>query len=90
VPRFSPPVRARALELGLAEEDDLVMDQGGSDAFLPTAALDRERMLALKKSMVRRFYLRPSWIARRIAGVRSPGELVRQAREGVALLARNL
>jgi radical SAM superfamily enzyme YgiQ (UPF0313 family) len=90
VPRFSTPFRARALELGLAEEDDLVMDQGGSDAFLPTAALDRERMLALKKSMVRRFYLRPSWIARRIAGVRSPGELVRQAREGVALLARNL
>jgi hypothetical protein len=90
VPRFSTPFRARALELGLAGEDDLVMDQGGAQAFLETAALDRSGMLALKKSMVRRFYLRPAWIARRIAGVRSAGELARQAREGLALVARNL
>ncbi|MFN0006482.1 MAG: B12-binding domain-containing radical SAM protein [Planctomycetota bacterium] len=90
VPRFSTPFRAHALELGLARADDLVMDQGGANAFLPTAALDRSRMLALKKSMVRRFYARPAWIARRIAGVRSAGELARQAREGFALFARNL
>jgi len=90
VPRFSTPFRAHALELGLAREDDLVMDQGGAKAFLPTAALDRNRMLALKKSMVRRFYGRPAWIARRIAGVRSAGELARQTREGLALFARNL
>lgn len=90
VPRFGTPFRARALELGLADEDDLVMDQGGADAFLPTAALDRGRMLALKKSMVRRFYARPAWIARRIADVRSAGELARQTREGIALFARNL
>jgi hypothetical protein len=40
--------------------------------------------------MIRRFYLRPGWIARRIASVRSPGELARQVREGAALLARNV
>jgi len=90
VPRFGTPFRARALELGLADEHDLVMDQGGADAFLPTAALDRNRMLALKKSMVRRFYARPAWIARRIGDVRSAGELARQTREGLALFARNL
>ena len=90
VPRFGTPFRARALELGLADERDLVMDQGGADAFLPTEALDRGRMLALKKSMVRRFYGRPAWLARRIAGVRSARELARQAREGLALFARNL
>ena len=90
VPRFGTPFRARALELGLAREDDLVMDQGGAEAFLETAALDRSRMLALKKSMVRRFYARPAWIARRIGDVRSAGELVRQTREGLALFARNL
>jgi anaerobic magnesium-protoporphyrin IX monomethyl ester cyclase len=90
VPRFGTPFRVRALELGLADENDLVMDQGGARAFLPTAALDRRRMLALKKAMVRRFYLRPGWIARRLASARSARELARQAREGVALLARNL
>lgn len=90
VPRFGTPFRARALELGLARAEDLVMDQGGSRASLPTASLSLERMHALKKRMVRRFYLRPSWIARRVASVRNPGELARQVREGAALLVQNL
>jgi len=90
VPRFGTPFRARALELGLARADDLVMDQGGSRASLSTESLSLERMHALKKQMVRRFYLRPSWIARRVASVRNPGELVRHVREGAALLVQNL
>jgi len=90
VPRFGTPFRERALGLGLARERELVMDQGGARASLPTASLSLERMLALKKRMVRRFYLRPKWIAGRLASVRSAGELARQVREGAALLARNL
>ena len=90
VPRFGTPFRKRALELGLAREDDLVMDQGGEDAFLPTSTLDRERMLALKKRMVRRFYLRPSYLWRRFKSAASLYELRAQAREGLALLRRNV
>ena len=90
VPRFGTPFRQQALELGLADASDLVMDQGGADAFLPTSALDRPAMLRLKKRMVRRFYLRPGYLWRRLASVRSVHELAAQAREGVALLARNV
>jgi len=90
VPRFGTPFRRRAIELGLVDERDLVMDQGGADAKLPTSSLDRATMLALKRRMVRRFYLRPSYLWRRARTVGSPGELLRQAREGLALLARNL
>lgn len=89
VPRFGTPFRREVLELGLAQETDLVMDQGGSRAFLPTGALDRAAMLALKKRMVRRFYLRPSWLWRRLRTVGSWGELRAQVAEGLALLARN-
>lgn len=90
VPRFGTPFRARALELGLCEPGDLVMDQGGADAFLPTSTLDRGAMLALKKRMVRRFYLRPAYLWRRLSGARSFAELGAQAREGLALLSRNV
>ncbi|MBK7642706.1 MAG: radical SAM protein [Planctomycetes bacterium] len=90
VPRFGTPFRARALELGLCGPADLVMDQGGADAFLPTSTLDRGAMLALKKRMVRRFYLRPGYLLRRLASVRSLHELRAQAREGLALLTRNV
>ena len=90
VPRFGTPFRKRALELGLADAADLVMDQGGSLAFLPTRTLDRARMLALKKSMIRRFYLRPGWMWRRLTGASGPREIAGQAREGLALLLRNV
>jgi radical SAM superfamily enzyme YgiQ (UPF0313 family) len=89
VPRFGTPFRARALELGLADAEDLVMDQGGAEAFLPTRTLDRDAMLALKKRMIRRFYLRPSYLWRRVSSVKSLYELRAQAREGLALLLRN-
>jgi radical SAM superfamily enzyme YgiQ (UPF0313 family) len=90
VPRFGTPFRARALELGLADAQDLVMDQGGADAFLPTSTLDREKMLVLKKRMVRRFYLRPGYLWRRMTDTRSWYELSAQVREGFALLRRNV
>ncbi|MEZ5979891.1 MAG: radical SAM protein [Planctomycetota bacterium] len=90
VPRFGTPFRRQALELGLANERDLVMDQGGASAFLPTSTLDKGDMLALKKKLVRKFYLRPSYLWRRLRDVRSPGELGRQVREGLALLRINV
>jgi hypothetical protein len=90
VPRFGTPFRRQAIELGLCAEDDLVMDQGGADAFLPTKHLGRDEMLALKKEMVRRFYLRPGYLLRRLSSVANPGELARQAREGLSLLRRNV
>jgi radical SAM superfamily enzyme YgiQ (UPF0313 family) len=89
VPRFGTPFRARAIELGLVDPRDLVMDQGGGDPFLPTHTLDRGAMLALKKRMVRRFYLRPSYLWRRLRNAKSLYELKAQAREGLALLLRN-
>jgi len=90
VPRFGTAFRRQAVEMGLCDEDDLVMDQGGADAFLPTKHLERAQMLALKKEMVRRFYLRPRYLMRRLRSAGNAGELARQAREGLALLRRNL
>lgn len=89
VPRFGTPFRTRAIELGLVDPADLVMDQGGAEAFLPTRTFDREAMLAMKKRMVRRFYLRPGYLWRRLRSARSLYELRAQAREGLALLLRN-
>lgn len=90
VPRFGTPFRKRALEIGIADREDLVMDQGGEDAFLPTKTLDRDAMLRLKKRMVRRFYLRPGYLWRRLRGIKNLYELRAQFAEGLALLRRNV
>ena len=39
---------------------------------------------------VRDFYLRPGYLAKRLAAVKSPAELIAQSREGIALILRNL
>ena len=77
-------------DLAAGLEDDLVMDQGGESASLPTKNLARGDVLKLKKEMVRRFYLRPRYLWDRVKRAQSPRELFGQAREGVALLRRNL
>jgi radical SAM superfamily enzyme YgiQ (UPF0313 family) len=89
VPRFGTPFRGEALDKGLASLDTRVMDQGGATASMPTLSLSRERMLDLKRQAIRKFYLRPGYLAKRLAGVRTLHELQSQVREGWALLRRN-
>ncbi|MEZ6015660.1 MAG: radical SAM protein [Planctomycetota bacterium] len=89
VPRFGTPFRRAVLAAGLAREDELIMDQAGSEAFLPTTSLSRAEVEAAKRRLNRRFYLRPGYLWRRARDTRSFGELARHAREGFALLRRN-
>lgn len=89
VPRFGTPLRAQAKAAGLI--DDLrVMDQSGETVAMETHTLDRAAVLRLKRRAVRRFYLRPSYLLRRLATVGSLWELRAQVEEGLALLARNV
>jgi hypothetical protein len=90
VPRFGTPFREQALALGLCRPDELVMDQAGSRASLPTRTLERREVLALKRRLVRRFYLRPAYLWRRLRDAQGLLELGRQTREGLALLRRNV
>ncbi|MBL8695056.1 MAG: radical SAM protein [Planctomycetes bacterium] len=89
VPRFGTPFRDSAIAQGFADPTRRVMDQGGASATMPTATLSRERMLHLKRHAIRRFYLRPGYLARRLASVRTVHELRSQVAEGWALLRRN-
>ena len=90
VPRFGTPFRSRAVELGLCDPTELVMDQAGAETFLPTRTLDRIQIEDLKKRMIRRLYLRPRYLWRRLRSTASLWELGAQAREGLALLKRNV
>lgn len=89
VPRFGTPFRGDAIAKGVADPAQRVMDQGGRTASMPTLTLSRERMEALKRRAIRRFYLRPGYLMRRLAAVRTPHELRSQVAEGLALLRRN-
>jgi hypothetical protein len=63
------------------------MDQAGLRVAMPTQHLSREEVMRLKRNAIVRFYLRPSYLWRRLTTVGSVDELVSQLREGGALLS---
>jgi radical SAM superfamily enzyme YgiQ (UPF0313 family) len=88
VPRYGTPLRGQAKEQGLI--DDLrTMDQAGASVAMRTNTLSQAEVLDLKQKAVRRFYLRPSFLWRRLTHLGSWWELKAQLREGAALLWRN-
>lgn len=89
VPRAGTRLRERALREGLVEPGRVVMDQSGFEPTLPTRGLTPEQLRAWRRRAVRRFYLRPSYLWRRLRSLRGAGELAVQAREAAGLL-RNL
>jgi radical SAM superfamily enzyme YgiQ (UPF0313 family) len=90
VPRFGTPLRAQAREQGLIDDDLRVMDQSGETVAMATHTLDRDEVQRLKRRAILRFYLRPSFLLRRLLSVRSWWELRAQVEEGLALLSRNV
>lgn len=87
VPRHGTPLRKAAKSQGLIG-DLRVMDQAGLQVAMPTQHLSREEVMRMKRKAIYRFYLRPSYLWRRLTSVSSLEELGSQLREGAALLSR--
>jgi radical SAM superfamily enzyme YgiQ (UPF0313 family) len=85
VPRNGTELRRAALAEGLADAGD-AMDQSGTTVSIRPRAISRDEVAEMRRHAVRAFYLRPAYIARRAAAVRSLAELRLLARNATALL----
>ena len=94
VPRMGTPLRSEALQLGLIDPGIEVMDQSGSRVAMPSKALSREQIAALRERAFADFYFRPSSWPRRLSAWLhsgpSPEDLLIQARQASALLLKHL
>lgn len=89
VPRAGTRLRTRALDEGLVDADQVVMDQSGFEPTLATAGLSTDDLRRWRRKAVRSFYLRPSYLWRRLRHLRTPTEALSQLRDAWKLL-RNL
>lgn len=87
VPRAGTELRKNAIHDGLVSEHITVMDQSGTSIAMATHHLSSAEVGELKHLALRTFYLRPSYLLRRLAGIRSWYELKEQIREGFHLLS---
>lgn len=86
VPRADTDMRRQAVAAGLIGKEAVTMDQSGSIIAMPSLHLTRERIYELRNKAVREFYLRPTYLLRRLLGIRSWYEFREQFYEGTILL----
>ncbi len=86
VPRVGTELRKQALAEGLVQEETFSMDQTGRNIAMPTRELSREEMYRLRRRFILRFYLRPSYLWRRLWKLTSWYELRAQVVEGLEML----
>lgn len=86
VPRSNTSFRDEALEMGIIDDSVKVMDQSGDEITMGTGLVSREQLELIKRKAYRSFYFRPSYILKRLIGIRSWQEFVNHIREGAYLL----
>ncbi|MGK7876032.1 MAG: radical SAM protein [Xenococcaceae cyanobacterium] len=71
MPRFGTKFRQDALENAWASEDELVLESSKSKPIWQNQTLSNEEIMELHKFVKRSFYLRPSYLLKRILGIRT-------------------
>jgi len=86
-PRLGTSLRKEALERGYISDELTELDNSITFPTMELDTLSKEEVWRLRGEAIRRFYLRPRYLWRRLTGVRSFRELANSAYEGANLLA---
>lgn len=87
-PRMGTDLRRWAIDGGFISDSTMMFDQSGSQIVMNSSDLSAEDLAKLKRIAVRRIYLRPRFLLRRLLSLRSVDECAIQTREGFHLLKR--
>lgn len=85
-PRLGTALRQEALEKGYIPNELTELDNSITFPTMELGTLSREEVWRLHHEAIRRFYLRPHYLWRRLVGVRSARELGNSVFEGANLL----
>jgi hypothetical protein len=85
-PRLGTALRDEALEKGYIPNELTELDNSISFPTMELGTLSKEEVWNLRREAIRRFYLRPRYLWRRLVGVRSARELGNSVFEGASLL----
>ena len=86
VPRKGTEVRSRIAEQGGLPDDETPLDQTGAVVSVSNSQISPADLKSLRDRVVRRYYLRPSYIWRRLAGVRTVYDLQVLIRTAISMV----
>jgi radical SAM superfamily enzyme YgiQ (UPF0313 family) len=87
IPLPGTTLRERCLENGWLAGEEEELDPSRGYPVIETSLLSREKLWKLRNYAIYSFYLRPSYILRMLANVRSPQDLIDLCKQGVSLLS---
>ncbi len=90
IPRAGTELRAQSIASGLIDADVKTMDQSGIQGAMSTREMSAAKVLQLRREAIRRFYLRPAYLLRRLLTLRSWWDLRAQVVDGVGVLMDGL
>ena len=85
-PRLGTDLRQEALEKGYISDELTELDNSITFPTMELGSLSKEDVWRLRGEAIRRFYLRPGYLWRRLTGVRSARELTQSMFEGFSLV----
>jgi radical SAM superfamily enzyme YgiQ (UPF0313 family) len=85
-PRLGTSLRQEAIEKGYISGELTELDNSVTFPTMELGTLSKDEVWRLRSEAIRRFYLRPSYLLRRLVGVRSTRELTNSMYEGTNLI----
>ena len=88
VPRLGSTMRKDAIEAGTSDQAITDVDSSNSQPSWKGQSLSNQEIVELQKIAFRKFYLRPSYILKRLRRIATPHQLWSMVREGIFLVGR--
>lgn len=86
VPRMGTAVRKESVEKGFVDSSVREMDQSGTFVVMNNAALSAEKIHELHRLAVKKFYLRPGYIVRRLFDIKTFDDFKGHVTDAVSLV----
>jgi len=87
-PRLGTHFRRHAIEQGLVQSENIDAESSSAMPVWQNQQLSNNELFNLRRMAVRKFYLRPLYLLKRFAGIRTLNELSNLINEGFALLSK--
>lgn len=88
-PRFGTNFRKTSINKGIVDQTNLDAESSAAQPVWKNQQLTNTELSNLRRKAVRKFYLRPFYIFKRIRGISTRFELYNIINEGFALLKKN-
>lgn len=88
-PRIGTDLRKLAVDEGIVDKSFVRIDSGYCKPQIETEQLNSKRLWELRKIAIKSFYLRPSYITKRLFSIKTPYELYNSLSEGFGLLKKS-